>query len=423
MAAGGGRNGAPYDAAERRAPDGREADHLDRLRRHLERILPLTPGLAAHLGDIDPASLTSREALARLPVLRKDALMERQRADPPFGGFLPSDARPPRVFVSPGPIYEPEPEGSDPYRAARALHAAGFRSGDVIVNCFGYHATPGGFILDGAARALGCTIHPAGPGNTAALAGTVRALAGAGPVGYVGTPDFLGTLLDALGQDTDAGPIDRALVSGGALFPAMREGYAARGVTVAQCYATADIGLIAYETLGEDGPHPGMVVAEDLIVEIVTPGTGDRVPEGEVGEVVVTPLDTIWPLVRLATGDLSRVLSGPSPCGRTNMRLAGWMGRADQRTKVKGMFVDPAQLARLRERMPALGRVRLVVAREGSGEAGSGDAMTLLHEGEAQASEVEALMGEVLGLRGRAKRVDELPRDGIVIEDARRYDG
>ena len=409
---------ATFDDRQTRDPATREAELFERLRLHLAATLPRTPALRDHLGDIDPNAVTDRTALSRLPILRKAALMARQQDDPPYGGFLPEGALPPRTFVSPGPIHEPQPLGADPYASARALHAAGFRPGDVVINCFGYHGTPGGFILDEGARALGCTVYPAGPGNTDATVVAMRALAARRPVHYVGTPDFLKVLLDrADGEDRPSSLIGRALVSGGALFPAMRDAYAKRGVSVLQCLATADVGVIAYETATGDGPDPGMVVSEDLIVEIVTPGTGDPVEPGEVGEIVVTPLDTIWPLVRFATGDMSRVLSDASTPRYTNMRIAGWMGRADQRTKVKGMFVDPAQVAKLRARFPDMTRARLVVMREGDT-----DAMVLRYQGGASASEVETAMREEFALGGQAERVDDIPADGIVIEDTRTYD-
>ena len=401
-----------HDERERLDPDRREAELFERLRDQLRHAKQRTAAGATLLRNVDPAAVTDRAALARLPVLRKSELMERQRTDPPFGGFLPDGTVPPRVFVSPGPIREPQPARADPYGSARALHAAGFRAGDTLLNCFGYHGTPGGFILDEGARALGCTVYPAGPGNAEASVDAARAF---GAIGYVGTPDFLGVLLDRATGDALA--LDRALVSGGALLPSMRRSYAARGVRAMQCLATADLGVIAFETASGDTVHEGMVVNEDLIVEIVTPGTGEPVAPGEVGEIVVTPLAPDWPLVRLATGDMTRALAGPSPCGRTNQRIAGWMGRADQRTKVRGMFVDPAQVATLRARFPAIGRVRLVVGREGAG-----DAMELRYGGEADGAALEAAMRDIFGLRGTARRVHDLPADGVVIEDARDYE-
>ena len=403
-----------YDAAETQDPERREADLFRRLRGHLRDLLPRTSALRSQIGDVDAESLTDRAALAALPVLRKPELMAMQAERPPFGGMLPEGAMPPRVFVSPGPIYEPQPSGADPYASARALHAAGFRAGDTIANCFGYHATPGGFILDEGARALGCTVYPAGPGNTDAL---VEALAAFRPVGYVGTPDFLKTVLDRADEKgADLSSITRALVSGGALFPNLREEYAERGVRVMQCYATADLGVIAYESEADGEIQPGMVLNEGLIAEIVTPGTGDPVAAGEVGEIVVTSLNPDWPLVRFGTGDMTKLLDGASACGRTNRRIAGWMGRADQRTKVKGMFVDPAQVARVVSRL-GLERARLVVARENDA-----DAMVLCFVGDAEPQAVAAALREETGLGGAAERAEALPADGIVIEDARDYD-
>ena len=406
--------GEYYDVADTQDAERREADLFARLPRHLSAALPLTPGLRRQLEGIDPAALSDRAALAAVPVLRKSELMAMQAEHPPFGGFLPEGSVPPRVFVSPGPVHEPQPSGADPYRAARGLHAAGFRAGDLVANCFGYHATPGGFILDEGARALGCTVYPAGPGNTEAL---VLALAALRPVGYVGTPDFLQVVLDrADGSGTDLSFLRRAYVSGGALFPTMREAYGSRGIATMQGYATADLGLIAYETATDGEIHPGMVVNEGIIVEIVTPGTGDPVAPGEVGEIVVTTLDPDWPLLRFGTGDMTRALPGPSPCGRTGMRIAGWMGRADQRTKVKGMFVDPAQVARL-VRSLGLERARLVVARDGGS-----DTMTLRYVGVAAPEAVADALRRETGLRGEAERVEALPADGVVVEDSRDYD-
>ena len=411
------RSDGPYSEHETRAPEGRERDLFARLQKHLGNAIARTPALGEHLAGIDPDQVTDRAALTRLPVLRKSELLERQRADPPFGGFLPAGAVPPRVFVSPGPVREPQPSGADPYGSARALHAAGFRAGHRLINCFGYHGTPGGFILDEGARTLGATVYPAGPGNTEASVEAMRAF---GVTGYVGTPDFLATLLDrAEGDGGSPLPVKRALVSGGALFPAMREAYAARGVRVLQCLATADLGVIAYETATGDTVHPGMVVNEDLIVEIVVPGTGEPVEAGEVGEIVVTNLRADWPLVRFATGDMTRVLEGEAPCGRTNMRIAGWMGRADQRTKVRGMFVDPAQIAALRARHANISRARLVVSREDDGDAME---LRVAADGAVDTDAVAASLRELTGLRGTVRQVSELPADGTVIEDARDYE-
>ena len=379
----------------------------------LRDIAARAPGWARHLDGCD-IEVGDRDALARLPVLRKHDLMAMQATDPPFGGLLPDGARPPRLFVSPGPVYEAQPAGEDPYGARVALESAGFQVGDAIVNCFGYHGTPGGFILDTGATALGCSVIPAGPGNTEQ---TVAALGVWRPKGYVGTPDFLKVLLDKAEESgADLSSISLALVSGGALFPTLRDEYAERGVRVMQCYATADAGVIAYETRTGDDLDPGMAVHERLIVEIVAPGTNDPVEAREVGELVVTHPDPTWPLVRFGTGDLTKWIEAPS--GGAPGRIAGWMGRADQRTKVKGMFVDPAQIARVAKAFPAIQRARLVVTRENGA-----DAMTLRVSGEGvdEAAVAERLRAET-GLRGAVERATELPADGVVVEDARDYE-
>jgi phenylacetate-CoA ligase len=325
------------------------------------------------------------------------------------------------VFLSPGPIWEPQGPGDDPSQAARAFHAAGLRAGDVVHNAFSYHLTPGGTILDMGARALGCTVFPAGTGNTDQQ---VEAAAMLRPTAYSGTPDFLKVMLDRaaeLGRDLSS--FRRGLVSGGALFPSLRAEYAERGVSVFQCYATAEFGVIAYETSDAEGNLlPGMVLNENLIVEIVRPGTGDPVADGEVGEIVVTGFNPAYPLIRLGTGDMSRIVDGRSPCGRTNRRIAGWLGRADQRTKVKGMFVDPRQIAEIARRHPSIGRARLVVTREGER-----DAMTLRVEPRDGASvdmaAVGALIREVTKMSGEVELAapGSLPNDGKVIADERDY--
>jgi phenylacetate-CoA ligase len=316
--------------------------------------------------------------------------------------------------MSPGPIFEPEGKGKDFWGAARMLFAAGFRSGDVVHNSFSYHLTPGGFIMESGAHALGCAVIPAGTGNTEQQ---LEAIAHFKPSGYLGTPDYLKILLDAAAKaEKDASSLRRALVSGAALPHSLHQELAARGVEVRQCYATADLGVIAYESEGGEG----MIVNETLLVEIVRPGTGDPVAAGEVGEVVVTSFDPDYPMIRLATGDLSAVLPGRSPCGRTNMRLAGWMGRADQTTKVKGMFVHPAQVAEIGKRHPELGRLRLVVTR-----AGEQDAMALMAECAAPAAPLQealvATLRAVTKLGGEVKLVapGSLPNDGKVIADER----
>jgi phenylacetate-CoA ligase len=365
--------------------------------------------------------VTDRTALARLPVLRKPELMEAQRADPPFGGFADMQAiGGGRIFMSPGPVWEPPPGPEQDRNGARAFFAAGFRAGDIVHNAFSYHLTPGGLMLDNAVRALGCTVFPAGTGNTDMQAEAAAALR---PTAYCGTPDFLKILLDRAAElGLDLSSIRRAMVSGGALFPSLRAEYAARGVNVLQCYATAEFGVIAYETTGEDGaPLPGMIVNEGLIVEIVRPGTDEPVADGEVGEVVVTGFNPAYPLVRFGTGDLSAVMPEPSPCGRTNMRIRGWMGRADQRTKVKGMFVDPGQVAQVARRHPGLGRTRLVVSREGER-----DVMVLhVEAAEADIPAIETSLREVTKLSGKVRLAPpgSLPNDGKVIADERDYAG
>jgi phenylacetate-CoA ligase len=403
-----------YDTLETREPTQREADLFSRLPDVLRKAMA-APAYAERLKAIDPAGITSRTALARLPVLRKADLPALHKATPPFGGLV---AGPPgsfgRLFTSPGPIFEPEGTQADPWRGARALFASGFRPGDVVLNTFSYHLTPGGFIFDASARALGCAVIPAGPGNTEAQFELIEAYR---PIGYSGTPDFLKILLDAASAaGRDVSSIKRALVSGAAFPKSLQDEINSRGVDAYQAFGTADLGLVAYET----SAHEGMVVNEDLIMEIVRPGTGEPVAAGDVGEIVVTSLDPHHPWIRLALGDLTAALPAPSPCGRSNMRIKGWMGRADQTTKVKGMFVRPEQVAEIGKRHPELGRLRLVVTREGET-----DVMTLKCE---CGSPTEALRGEVATtLRAVAKlsgtvawaAPQSLPNDGKIIADER----
>jgi phenylacetate-CoA ligase len=403
-----------YDDQETRAPEARERDLFSRLPDTLARAMT-APGWAEQLKGIAPQSVNSRAALAQLPVLRKSELKERQRAQPPLGGFaVTAPQRLKRLLMSPGPIFEPEGYGRDPWNSARALYAAGFRSGDVVHNSFAYHLTPGGFILEAGAHALGCAVIPGGVGNTEQQ---VEAIAHLKPNRYTGTADFLKILLDAGDKGgKDLSSIKRALVSGAALPSSLRAELGARGVVALQCYATAELGVIAYETPAREG----MVVNESVIVEIVRPGTGDPVGEGEVGEVVVTSFNSDYPMIRLATGDLSAVLAGRSPCGRTNARIKGWLGRADQTTKVKGMFVHPSQIAEIGKRHPELGRLRLRVTRQGEQ-----DAMTLAAECESQhrglAEAVAASLQSVTKVRGAVELVapGSLPNDGKIIADER----
>src|SRR5215472_3153332 len=347
-----------YDELETSDPDVRERALFDRAVAIVRRA-KTAPGWARLLKGFEPNSADSRAGLAKLPLLRKSELPALQRADPPFGGFnviLPSKAR--RLMMSPGPIFEPEGETPDGYGVARALFAHGFRPGDIVHNAFSYHLTPGAFIFESGAHALGCAVIPGGVGNTEQQ---LDAIAHYRPAGYVGTSDFLKILLDtAQNSGKDASSIKHGLVSGAALPASLREELSHRGIAVLQCYATAELGVIAYES----ETHDGMIVNETVIVEVVRPGTGDPIPDGEVGEVVVTSFNPDYPMIRLGTGDLSALMPGSSPCGRTNARLRGWMGRADQSAKVKGMFVHPKQIAELALRHPELKRLRLVVGRE-----------------------------------------------------------
>jgi len=404
-----------YDTLETRSPDQREAELFAALPAHVAHAKANAPYFGRLLADVDPASIRDRAALAALPVTRKSDLIALQKDEPPFGGLaavaIGSLAR---VFASPGPIHDPEPHGKDPWRTARGLYAAGFRAGHVAHNCFAYHLTPAGSMFETGAHAVGCAVIPAGTGNTEQQAQVIAALK---PQGYIGTPDFLKIILekaDALGLDCSS--VKFAHVTGGPYLPDARAFYEGRGIDVYQGYGTADLGLVAYETPARQG----LVVEEGCIVEIVRPGTGDPVPEGEVGEVVVTIFNAAYPLIRFGTGDLSAVLPGTSPCGRTNMRLKGWMGRADQTTKVKGMFVHPQQVAEVVRRHPQLKKARLVVGRQDAS-----DTMTLRCEseetGDALVAAVRETLASVTKLKGTVELVapGALPNDGKVIEDAR----
>ena len=401
-----------FDPLETRDPAERERELLALLPRQIAHAKANAPWFATALRDVDPAQITSRAALAQLPVLRKHELIELQKQQRPFGGLAASGwGRLGRVFASPGPIYEPEGRGRDYWRTARALFAAGFRAGDLVHNSFSYHMTPGGWLLEAGALALGCTVFPGGVGQTEQQ---VQAMADLQPQGYVGTPSFLRILLDKadeMGLKIPA--LTKALVSGEAFLPPVREALRARGIEGYQAYATADLGSIAYETPAREG----LVVDEEVILEIVRPGTGEPIPAGEVGEVVVTLFNPDYPLIRFGTGDLSAILPGISPCGRTNMRIRGWMGRADQTTKVKGMFVHPEQVAAVVKRHPQIVRARLVVTNPDAI-----DTMTLYCEGEADNAAIADSLRELTKLRGEVKFVDSLPNDGKVISDERKYD-
>ncbi|MFZ3121728.1 MAG: AMP-binding protein [Variovorax sp.] len=409
-----------YDRLEVRDPAEREADLLAALPKQLLHAQTAAPAFAEILTGIDCAAVGTREALAHLPVTRKSELLERQkqqRASDPFGGFSATVRGPSmlRVFASPGTIYEPEGASRDYWRTARALHAAGFRAGDLLHNSFSYHMTPAGAILENGAHALGCTVFPGGTGQTEQQ---VEAMAELRPDGYVGTPSFLRILLEKAATLNMALPsLTKALLTGEAFPPSLRDWLAERGVVGMQCYATADLGLIAYETSAREG----LVLDEGVLLEIVRPGTGDPVPEGEVGEVVVTTFNRDYPLVRFGTGDLSAVLPGTCPTGRTNTRIRGWLGRADQTTKVRGMFVHPGQVAAVIKRFPAVLRARLVV----EGEMAD-DRMTLHVETPADETlepRIAEAMRDATKLRCDVVRVapGTLPNDGKVIEDARSY--
>jgi phenylacetate-CoA ligase len=401
-----------FDSRETRDPRQRELDLMGHLPGLIAKALK-APGWRQHLGDINPADIVTRADLARLPVLRKSELPAMQKAAPPFGGLVDPLERFGRLFTSPGPIYEPEARHDDAWRAARGLHAAGFRSGDIVLNTFSYHLTPGGFILDGGARALGCAVIPAGPGNTEQQLDLIEHLR---PTAYTGTPDFLKILLDAAASAQRENPIRRAAVSGAAFPASLQADMRSRGIDAYQLYATADVGVIAFETPA----RAGMVVNEDVLVEIVRPGTGEPLPDGEVGEVVVTSFDQHHPWIRLALGDLSAILSGTSACGRTNTRIRGWLGRADQTTKIKGMFVRPEQIAEVGRRHPSVKRLRLVVGRNGEV-----DVMTLKAESAERDPSLSAALGEALRavtkLGGKVELMapGSLPNDGKVIEDTR----
>ncbi|MBD3677242.1 MAG: AMP-binding protein [Rhodobacteraceae bacterium] len=402
-----------FDDLETRSADARAADMAKALPEQIARAKASAPGMAALLTDVDPAAITSREALAALPVLRKSELGKAQAAQPPFGGFTTVPAAGmEHVFQSPGPIYEPGRTTRDWWRVGRFLTAVGITADDIVQNCFSYHLTPAGMIFESGARAVGATVLPAGTGQTELQA---RAAHDVGVTAYAGTPDYLKVILDKADEMGLKLKITRAGVGGGALFPSLRQEYADRGILCLQCYATADLGNIAYESEAQEG----MIVDEGVIVEIVRPGTGDPVPEGEVGEVVVTTLNPDYPLIRFATGDLSAVLPGESPCGRTNMRIKGWMGRADQTTKIKGMFVRPEQVADLVARHANVAKARVIASREGEM-----DVMTVQIEAEGgDLAALEASVAEVLKLKGKVEIVapGSLPNDGKVIDDQREY--
>ena len=415
-----------YDDLEIRSPDQREAAQLAALPVQVAHAQTRSPAFADILRGVDAASVTSRAALAHLPVIRKHELLERQLAarqahgggEHVFGGFssIGFGANMPRVFASPGPIYEPEGTIRDYWRMARAIYAAGFSAGELIHNSFSYHFVPAGSMMETGAHAMGCSVFPGGTGQTEQQVQAMRDLQ---PAGYIGTPSFLKIVLEKAADMGVALPsVRKALFSAEAFPPSLRDWFIARGVQGYQCYASADLGLIAYETAAREG----LVLDESVIVEIVRPGTGDPVADGEVGEVVVTTLNASYPLIRFGTGDLSAVLPGHCATGRTNTRIKGWMGRADQTTKVRGMFVHPKQVVDVVKRFPELGRARLVV----SGEMAN-DQMVLRVETSSTAGDLQDRIGEAIRditkLRGDVELVSlgSLPNDGKLIEDARSY--
>jgi phenylacetate-CoA ligase len=410
-----------FDNLEARSPQEREAQLLGALPGHVAHAQKNSAAFAKILEGVDATGVTSRAALAKLPVIRKHELLDMQkaaRATDPFGGFstLVRGPQMPRIYASPGPIYEPDGATRDYWRCARALYAAGFRSGDLVHNAFSYHMTPGAYIMESGAHAIGCTVFPAGVGQTEQQ---LQAVAELRPDAYTGTPSFLRILVEKAAEArSDITSMKKAMVGGEALPPSLRDWFGEHGIQVAQCYATADLGMIAYET----SARQGMVVEENVIVEIVRPGTGEPIADGEVGEVVVTAFNAAYPMVRFGTGDLSAVLAGACPTGRTNMRIKGWMGRADQTTKIRGMFVHPSQVADITRRFPEILRARLVV----SGEMAN-DVMTLKVEASTRpqglGSRIEDAIRDVTKLRGDVELVSpgSLPNDGKVIEDARSY--
>ncbi|MDC1480992.1 phenylacetate--CoA ligase family protein [Ascidiaceihabitans sp.] len=395
-----------YDDLETRSADQREADQLAALNGQLVRI-------AGHGGTSvsDPDKLLDLTGLATLPVLRKSDLAKWQSEKPPFGGMPVSNVA--HIFQSPGPIYEPGGITHDWWRMGRFLHAAGFGKDDIVQNCFGYHLTPAGMIFESGARAVGATVLPAGTGQTELQVTAARDI---GTTAYVGTPDYLKVILDKADQMGVTLRFTKAAVGGGALFPSLRQEYADRGIACFQSYATADVGNIAYESAAMEG----MILDEQIIVEIVIPGTGTPVFPGEIGEVLVTSLNPDYPLIRFATGDMSAVMAGQSPCGRTNTRIKGWMGRADQTTKIKGMFVRPEQVAAFVSRHEEVDRARVIASREGEQ-----DILTVQVEcdgGDADA--YAASVVDTMKMKGKVVVCDlgALPRDGLVIEDQRTYE-
>lgn len=411
------------DSLETRDPAQRERELMQRLP-GLVALAKRAPGWARILGDVDPAAIDSREALARLPVTRKSELKELQQQDKPFGGLTSTAPRAlSRIYMSPGPIFDAEGRAPDWWRFSRPMFAAGVRAGGLLQNCFSYHFTPAAFMVEAGAAHLGCTVIPAGSGQTEMQ---VQAMADLKPDTYVGTPSFLKIIIEkAREMGADISSVRRAMVSAEALPESLRRWFAEHGVPdVVQVYASADLGNIAYETRTNGVLNPGMVLDEEVILEIVRPGSGDPLPPGEVGEVVVTVFNPDYPLIRFATGDLSAIMTDvpPSPCGRTNTRIRGWMGRADQTTKVRAMFVHPSQVNEIVRRHPLIGKARLVISGKIADET-----MTLHCEvddpSRTDDAAIVSCIRDVTKLRGDVQFVarGSLPNDGKIIDDARDY--
>jgi len=406
-----------YDSLETRKPEQRELEQHQALRAQVTHAKDNTTAYADLLSEVDADEIVNAKAFSKLPITRKSELIELQASNHPFGGYTATSIEHTHVFASPGPIYEPGYATADFWRLARALYAGGFRRGDLVHNSFSYHLTPAGMMLESGAHALGCAVIPAGVGQTELQLQTIVDL---GPQAYVGTPSFLKILLDrAEEQKLDISSIAKALVSGEALPPALRDGFSDRGLRVQQCYATADLGLIAYESIATEG----LIIDEGVYLEIVRPGSGDLVKDGEVGEVVVTPLGPEYPLIRFATGDLSAIMPGASPCGRSNRRIKGWMGRADQTAKVRGMFIHPEQVDRVVKRHTEIFKARLVID-----WVEQADQITLQCESETSEAALAAAIADsirsICKLRGEVEIVaaGTLPNDGKVIDDIRQYE-
>ena len=411
-----------YDQLETRDPAQRETALLKSLPDQIGHAQRNSAAFAQILQGADATAITNRQALAALPVTRKHELLERQQAQrtqTPFGGFatIGFGAEMPRIFASPGPIYEPEGCSPDYWRMARAMFAAGFRAGELIHNCFSYHFVPAGSMMETGAHALGCSVFPAGTGQTEQQ---VQAMAELRPAGYIGTPSFLKIIVekaDALGVALPS--VTKAMFGAEAFPPSLCDWFLARGIQGYQSFGSADLGLIAYETQAREG----LVIDESVLVEIVRPGTGDPVPDGEVGELVVTSLNPVYPLIRFGTGDLSAILPGRCPTGRTNVRIKGWMGRADQTTKIRGMFVHPGQVQAIAKRFPEVTKVRLVVRGEMANDSMTLQVETSCSGPDSLVEKIGAAIREVTKLRGDVELVlpGSLPNDGKVIEDARSY--